>query len=98
MRERTIETRLVNEVKKRGGLALKWTCPGHAGVPDRIIILPDGKTVYVELKAPGKKMRPLQEHWARVLTKMGHAHYLIDSPVGVDAFIEEVMPNEVHSA
>ncbi|BBH19810.1 nuclease [Paenibacillus baekrokdamisoli] len=90
MRERAIENRFTNEVVKRGGKALKFTSPGHNGVPDRIVLLPDGRTVYVELKAPGKPLKPLQAKWARTLTDMGHVFYKIDSHIDTDRFITEV--------
>ena len=39
MRERDIEKKLVNEIRKMGGEAFKWTSPGNDGVPDRIVML-----------------------------------------------------------
>ena len=60
MLESKIENKLEIEVKKRGGMALKFVSPGLAGVPDRIVLMPKGKVAFVELKAPGKKMRVLQ--------------------------------------
>ncbi len=50
MKESTIEARLVREVKKRGGLCYKFVSPDNAGVPDRIVITPEGRTIFVELK------------------------------------------------
>lgn len=95
MRERAIENRFRNEVQKRGGRALKFTSPGNRGVPDRIVILPEGRTVFVELKAPGKKLEPLQVKWASILRGMGHTVYAIDSQSGVDQFITEVFDHGV---
>ena len=51
--EKDIEKRLVREVKKLGGLCLKWVSPGNSGVPDRIVLMPGGKAIFVELKRPG---------------------------------------------
>lgn len=64
VREDVIEKHLVNEVKKAGGIAYKFTSPGRRGVPDRIVLLPNGKIIFVECKAPGEKPRPdqLREH------------------------------------
>lgn len=90
MRESTLERRLVREVKNIGGEAPKWTSPGNRGVPDRIVILPGGQTVYVEMKAPGKALEPLQERWKRKLLQMGHRHYKIDSVEDINQFIQEV--------
>mgnify|MGYP001603998362 CR=1 FL=1 len=55
MRESGIEKRLKKEIEKIGGKALKFVSPGVIGVPDRIVLLPHGKIIFVELKAPGKK-------------------------------------------
>lgn len=96
MRESTLERRLVREVERGGGIAPKWVSPGTAGVPDRIVVLPEGRVVFVELKAPGKRPRPLQEWWAERLQDRGHQVYVIDSVEGIEQFIREVMPNEVH--
>jgi len=90
MRESVLERRLVREVKAIGGLAPKWVSPGSRGVPDRIVILPDGRTLYVEMKAPGKQLDPLQAKWAKRLLGMGHKHYNIDSNEDIDRFIAEV--------
>lgn len=91
MRESSLEHRLVCEVERIGGKALKWVSPGNRGVPDRIVILPGGRTVYVEMKAPGKPLEPLQVRWAKILREMGHQVYKIDSNEGIDKFITEVM-------
>lgn len=91
MRETSIEKYLVSEVKRIGGLAPKWVSPGNRGVQDRLVILPGGRTIFVETKAPGKPLEPLQEKWAKDLRKLGHKVYKIDSKGGVDKFISEVM-------
>jgi hypothetical protein len=95
MRESTIENRLRVQVEKLGGKAPKWISPGNRGVPDRIVILPNGRTAYVELKAPGKQLDPLQEKWASTLRRLGHAVYVIDSVEAVDRFIWKVIQNEI---
>lgn len=95
MRESTLERRLVREVERIGGKAPKWVSPGNSGVPDRLVILPSGKTVYVEMKAPGKPLAPLQEKWARTLRGMGHKVYKIDSDESIDRFIAKVILDEI---
>ena len=54
MREKSIEQKLVKEVSSQGGLCWKFTSPGTAGVPDRLVLLPYGKTGFIEVKAPAK--------------------------------------------
>jgi G:T-mismatch repair DNA endonuclease (very short patch repair protein) len=91
MREKQIETRLRKEVNQIGGLALKFTSPGTAGVPDRIVLLPKGRVVFVELKAPGVKLRPLQLKRKKQLENLGFKVHVIDSYKKVDEFIREVV-------
>ena len=60
MREYVVEQAFRDEVKKQGGLALKFSSQTMNGVPDRLVLLPGGHVGFCELKAPGKMMRPLQ--------------------------------------
>ena len=80
MLERYVEQRLRKQVEKTGGLCLKFVSPGYAGVPDRICLFPGGKIAFVELKAPGKKPRPLQVARHKKLRSLGFPVYVIDDP------------------
>ena len=71
MREKTIEKKLADAVKARGGRAPKFTSPGFDGMPDRIVLMPGGRIAFVEVKAPGKAPRPLQEARHRLLRRLG---------------------------
>lgn len=51
MRESKVEMILVRGIRKLGGWAYKWVSPGNDGVPDRIVILPGQRPIFVELKA-----------------------------------------------
>ena len=90
MRESALERRLVRAVERIGGKAPKWVSPGNRGVPDRIILLPHGRTMYVEMKAPGKPLEPLQVRWAKIFRNLGHQVFKIDSKEDIDKFIAEV--------
>ncbi|ADK16693.1 VRR-NUC domain-containing protein [Clostridium ljungdahlii] len=90
MLESVIEKRLKKEIEKIGGKALKFVSPGMSGVPDRIVLLPHGKIIFVELKAPGKKRRKLQEYRAKELNTLGFRVECIDSISGVKQFIKEL--------
>ena len=70
---------------------MKFISPGHAGVPDRIVLLPNGNAVFVELKAPGKPLRPLQLKRKKQLENLGFKVYIIDSLQGVSDFLKEVV-------
>ena len=60
MREKEIEKILVECVKRLGGRAYKWTSPGNDGVPDRIVILPDTRVIFVELKTDTGVLSPAE--------------------------------------
>ncbi|WP_077621549.1 VRR-NUC domain-containing protein [Sediminibacillus massiliensis] len=90
MRERDIEEYLRKEVKKAGGKAYKFESPGNDGVPDRMVIFPNNTIYFVELKAPGKKPRPLQIKQMRDLKNFGCVVTVIDSKEKVDRLIDTV--------
>lgn len=95
MEERKIENKLRNEIKKISGLALKFISPGMSGVPDRIVMLPEGKVIFVELKAPGERMRKLQLLRKKQFEMLGFKVLCIDSVEGVNNFIKEIKSNGV---
>lgn len=81
MREKTVEAALRKAVEDEGGLCLKWVCPGHTGVPDRIILFPGGIIAFVELKRPGAKVKAggLQEWWREKIQSFGFPCYEIST-------------------
>ena len=90
MDEKTIERKLVQAVKAAGGIAPKFTSPGFAGMPDRLVLLPGGVVVFTELKAPGKKPRPLQLARHRLLRSLGFKVYAIDNVNQIGGILDEI--------
>lgn len=90
MRESLIEKRLKNKIEQLGGLCFKWVSPGRRGVPDRICILPKGRTIFVEMKAPDGVLSPLQKKRIRELEKLKHEVFVLASKQQVDDFIKEI--------
>ena len=90
MRENVIERQLAMAVKKMGGMAVKFVSPGLDGVPDRIVLLPNKKMAFVELKAPGKKLRPLQEKRRWQLEALGFPVYVIDGAEQIGGVLDEI--------
>ena len=90
MLESVIERKLKKQIELIGGKALKFVSPGMSGEPDRIVLLPHGRIVFVELKAPGKKRRKLQEYRAKELQALGFRVECIDSINGVENFIKQL--------
>ena len=93
MTEKQIENKLAAEAKKRGGIALKFVSPGFAGMPDRLVLIPDGHIAFAELKAPGKKPRPLQLARHRLLRSLGFQVYVIDSAADIPRVLDEIGGN-----
>ncbi len=91
MREKYIEQKLIKAVKSMGGLCLKFISPGFDGVPDRLVLLPDGKIAFVELKAPGKKLRPLQVKRKRQFEALGFLVYCFDSIEQIETTLAEIL-------
>ena len=79
--EKSIENVLRKAVEDEGGVCLKWTCPGHRGVPDRMILFPGGIIAFVELKRPGAKVKAggLQEWWREKIQSLGFPCYEIST-------------------
>ena len=71
-------------------MALKFVSPGMAGVPDRMVILPAGRCAFVELKAPGKQLRPLQALRKKQLGALGFKVYCIDSIEQIGGILDEI--------
>ena len=90
MREKTIERRLVQEVKRRGGICPKWVSPGFDGVPDRLVFLPGKHFRLVEVKAPGEKPRALQVSRHRLLEKLGFHTYILDGIEQIGGILDEI--------
>lgn len=90
MREREIEEYLRLGVKRLGGIAFKFTSPGNAGVPDRIVIMPGNRIYFIELKRSGGEARPLQKMQINRLKALGCSVSVIDSKEGVDKFLNDI--------
>ena len=90
MKEKQTEQKLVSAVKKLGGIAPKFISPGFDGMPDRLVLMPDGHIAFVELKALGKKPRPLQLARHRLLRSLGFRVYVIDSVEQIGGMLDEL--------
>lgn len=95
MRESQIEARLVHGVKARGGLCLKFTSPGSPGVPDRIVITPNGRVCFVELKTETGRLTKIQQWTIREMRDRGAEVFVVKGLAEVKQFLDEVLPHEV---
>lgn len=90
MHERIIESKLTRATKAMGGLALKFISPGYDGVPDRIVLFPGGRLAFVEVKAPGMTLRPLQVRRKRQLELLGFRVYVLDDPGQIEEILQSI--------
>ena len=88
--EKRVEKIFTDAVKKMGGMAVKFISPGLYGVPGRIVLLPGRKIAFVELKAPGKKPRPLQVKRMRQLKSLGFPVYVVDGAEQIGGVLDEI--------
>lgn len=81
VRESRVERELCEAVSEVGGQCLKWVSPGRSGVPDRIVIMPCGVVLFVELKAPGKTASSQQRRFLLMLkNRLGALAFVVDTP------------------
>ena len=90
VREKTVEQKLVQAVRAKGGVCWKFVSPSTVGVPDRVVILPGGHIGFVEVKAPGEKPRPVQEVRINQLRGLGATCLVLDSLSEVEAVCDEI--------
>lgn len=92
--EKQIEQKLVTEARQCGGMALKFVSPSYSGMPDRLILLSDGKMAFVEVKAPGKKPRPLQVKRHEMLRKLGFQVFVLDDVEDITGMLKKIMKGD----
>lgn len=90
MQEANVEKYLIRYVKDKGGLCLKFISASMRGLPDRMVILPQGKIFFVELKAKGKKPSPEQTRVHKLFSSLGVKVYTADSKEKVRSVVDEV--------
>ena len=91
LREYVIENEFVKAVRAAGGVAYKLTSQTANGLPDRLVLFFPAKTVFVELKAPGKMLRPLQRKRRYQLMQLGFPVLCIDRPAVIQTFDRELL-------
>jgi hypothetical protein len=89
--EKAIEAYLVKKTKEANLLCLKYSNVNVTGYPDRLVCLPNGKVIWVELKSKGKKPTKLQQIRHQELQDLGHNVWVIDSKEAVDLLVDCVV-------
>lgn len=87
MLEKDVEKKCGAIAKRHGCLWLKWSSPSVRGVPDRLLIYPDGTVVFVEVKRPGGRPTKLQLAWHRKLRLQGCGVVVISDPKALENLV-----------
>ena len=90
MSESIIEQQCVRLAEKHGCLLIKQT--GMKGLPDRLLLSPNGSSMWIEFKAPGQSLKPLQLHWQKKLRAMGQEAEEVDSVQLFRTFLPALPP------
>lgn len=88
MTESAIEAKLVRGIKQLGGKAYKFVSPGNAGVPDRMVLLPGGQIIFVELKTERGRLSPIQKNTIGAMRELGADIDVLHGSAEVDSFLE----------
>jgi hypothetical protein len=90
MKELSVEKYFVNKIAEAFPTAevRKYECQMHD--PDRILLLPGNRCVFVEVKRPGKDLRPGQERAFRRLHNLGFEAYVANTKEKVDLLIRHL--------
>ena len=94
--EKKLEQKLVKAVRDIGGLALKFVSPGCDGVPDRLILIAYGKVAFVEVKAKGKKPRPIQIRRINQIKNLGFLVFILDDEKDIPSIIHQVKGDQIN--
>lgn len=90
MREKEVEAYLNKRIKEIGGLTAKLDATFQKGVPDRVVVSPGGRVIFVEVKSPTGRLGPMQKVWEEKIRTVGVAYRVVWSKEDVEALIDEV--------
>lgn len=83
--ENTVENYLLKCVKKLRGICIKLPAIWYPGIPDRLVLLPRARVIFIELKRPkGGKFEPGQPGWLRRLALLGFEVHVCHTKDAVD--------------
>ncbi|MBP2643831.1 MAG: hypothetical protein H6Q67_1718 [Firmicutes bacterium] len=91
MLEKELESRLKKEIEKLGCKFYKFISPNMGGVPDRLVLIPNGKAVFVEMKRPGGILKPLQKKRKKEIEKLGFEVWVVDTLSEITRLVESIV-------
>ena len=86
--EAVLEQRLIQAVRNAKGLIIKLPALWYIGIPDRMILLPEARIFFVELKIKSKRARGGQAAWIRKLRALGFRAGTVRGSEALEKFIQ----------
>lgn len=96
MRERDVESYLKRALWKIGVDCLKFVPEQAPGMPDRMVLLDDGRVLWVELKTDGGRLSEIQKYRHAWLTKLGHDVRVVWNKQQADELAAEIEKERRH--
>ena len=87
--EARLEAAFAKHIKEMGGLCYKWVCHGHAGVPDRIVII-DGRVYFIEFKTYRGVLSPQQHKTIEEFDKRGLRIWVVYGEDGMEMMVNMI--------
>ena len=89
-KEKVVEAYLRDEIRKLGGKAYKFVSPANRSVPDRLVLMPHGFILFVEVKRSKGKLTPGQTKEIERIQSLGFPVHVVYGKPDVDTLIKMI--------
>lgn len=93
--EKHIERPVVEYAKKRGVIVRKMDGFGYRAWPDRMLLGPEGRVLFIEFKRPGGTTTPLQAQLHSQLEALGHEVQVLDDVAKAKKWVDWLIEGDV---
>lgn len=91
IKEVDIESKFCTHAKKVGCIALKLIMLNKRGFPDRTVLCPEGRVIFIEFKRKGKKLNGTQVPIKDLLMKLGFEYHVCDEIGQAEAILDDFL-------
>jgi hypothetical protein len=76
-------------VAERRGCLLIKLAHGTVGIPDRLLLRPNGTAAFIEFKRPGERPKKIQKYWLEKLNWLGFRAVVVRTMAEFDKVLTE---------